>query len=220
MISPSVAKANFWNLGEDVSAVVDGGAPWLHLSVQDGVFLPKVSFGSPVVKAIRENVPDDIVLDVKLSVANPENRISEFAKAGADIISFHPEAAVQPMAVIHQIESAGCAPGLVLNPGSSVSSVESMLDYIDVLVVMLVNPGHGGPKYLDSAVEKIMKLRSVCAARGRSPWIEVDGGVSTKNAPELIAAGANALVAGGSVFSAANKAEAIRELLDPASLRV
>mmetsp|Transcript_419 Transcript_419/g.729 ORF Transcript_419/g.729 Transcript_419/m.729 type:complete len:193 (-) Transcript_419:123-701(-) len=177
--------------------------------------VPKVSFGSPVVKAIREQVPDDVVLDVKLGCISPEDRIREFSKAGADVLSFHPEATLQPMAVINEIESAGCAPGLVLNPGTSIETVHSMLEMVDVVVVMLVNPGWGGPKYMDAATDKIRALRAIGAANGRDPWIEVDGGVSSKNAAQLIYAGANALVAGGSVFNAEDKYSAIQSLRNP-----
>jgi len=199
-------------LGEDLSAAVAGGAPWLHFSVQDGRMVPKISFGSPVIKSLRKRLPNT-VFDVKLGVIEPEHRVAEFIDAGADILSVHPEATLQLPAVLNAIEEAGCAPGVVVNPGTQLSSIEHVLEHVDVVVIMLVNPGWGGPKYMRGALEKIRRLRLMCAERGVSPWIEVDGGVSPKNAGELIAAGANALVAGGSVFSAADKRQAIQELM-------
>jgi len=207
IVSPSVAKANFLNLGEDLSDAVEGGAQWLHFSVQDGQMVPKVSIGSPVIAACREAFPDT-VFDVKLGCVKPEDRIKEFSKAGADILSVHPEATVQLGAVINEIEKAGIAPGVILNPGTPVSAVEHVLDQCQVAVVMLVNPGWGGPKYMEAAIKKIEKLRELKP----DLHISVDGGVSEKNAPELIAAGANVLVAGGGVFKAADKAFAINSL--------
>ena len=143
----------------------------------------------------------------------PEDRIKEFAKAGADIISFHPESTQQPAAVIHAISEAGCAPGLVINPGTSLSTVEHLIDQVEVVVIMLVSPGWGGPKYMDAAKYKIEELIKMCKERKiKLPYIEVDGGVSMKNAGELISAGANVLVAGGSIFSAEDKSAAVNEL--------
>ncbi|KAJ8610292.1 hypothetical protein CTAYLR_009064 [Chrysophaeum taylorii] len=212
VVSPSLAKANLCCLGEEVKAVVDAGAEWLHLSVQDGRMVPKISFGTPLVAAVRKVVPEEIILDVKLSVVEPEHRLRDFVEAGADILSVHPEATLQLPAVINAIDAAGCATGAVLNPGTSVSTIEPILDRLDVIVVMLVNPGWGGPKYLETALDKIKTLRALCAKRGLHPWIEVDGGISSKNAPALLQAGANALVAGGSVFTADDKRAAIGAL--------
>mmetsp|Transcript_54125 Transcript_54125/g.118019 ORF Transcript_54125/g.118019 Transcript_54125/m.118019 type:complete len:270 (+) Transcript_54125:70-879(+) len=211
VVSPSVAKADFYKLGSDLQAAVDGGAEWLHFSVQDGRMVPKISFGAPVISSLRPHFPDT-VFDVKLGVIEPEHRVGDFIKAGADIISVHPEATLQLPAVLNKIDEGGLASGVVLNPGTPLASVEHVLDLVDVVVVMLVNPGYGGPKYMKAALNKIHSLREMCLSRGTTPWIEVDGGVSAKNAPELIKAGANALVAGGSVFSAEDKAAAIAEL--------
>jgi len=211
LVSPSVAKANFWNLGKDLTEATEGGAEWLHFSVQDGRMVPKVSLGSPVISAVRDKLPNT-VFDVKLGVIEPQDRIKEFVKAGADVISVHPEATLQLPAVINEIEKAGCAPGAILNPGTPISSIQHILESLDVIVVMLVNPGWGGPKYMQGAVDKIRDLRKMCAAKGLRPYIEVDGGVSKKNAGELIQAGANVLVAGGSVFTAEDKKAAIDEL--------
>lgn len=207
VISPSVAKANFLNLGSELQAAVSGGAEWLHFSVQDGRMVPKISFGAPVIAACRDSFPDT-VFDVKLGCVEPEHRLDDFVKAGADVISVHPEATLQLGAVINKIHSAGVAAGVVLNPGTPVSAVEHVLDQCKVVVVMLVNPGYGGPKYLNQALTKIEHLRTLKP----DLHISVDGGVSEKNAAELISAGANVLVAGGGVFKADDKAAAIKAL--------
>lgn len=213
VVAPSVAKADFFQLGSELGEAVEAGAEWLHFSVQDGRMVPKISFGTPVVAALRNHFPTT-VFDVKLSIIEPERRVADFAQAGADIISVHPEATLQLPATLDLISSAGCAPGVVLNPGTPLSVIEPVLEpgLVDVIVVMLVNPGHGGPMYMDTALRKIDSIKRLCAQRGMDPWIEVDGGVSAKNARLLIAAGANALVAGGALFKAEDKRTALRQL--------
>ena len=208
IVAPSVAKANFLALGAELEACTAAGCEWLHCSVQDGVFVPKISFGAPVVSAARKACPDTVI-DVKLGCIDPENRVAEFAAAGADAISFHPEATKQPAAVAHKIRDAGVAPGIVLNPGTAVASVAPLLDIVDLAVVMLVSPGYGGPKYTELAVEKVKALR------GLRPdlHISVDGGVNAKIAPELLRAGANVLVAGGAIFKADDKKAVVADLI-------
>lgn len=210
IISPSVAKANMLDLGSDLSEAVNGGASWLHFSIQDGRMVPKISFGAPLVATCRDAFPGT-VFDVKLGCIEPEHRIADFVKAGADILSVHPESTLQLGAVINMIDQAGVAPGVVLNPATPISAVEHVLDQCQVAVVMLVNPGYGGPKYMDAAIKKIKVLREIKP----DLHISVDGGVSEKNAAELIAAGANVLVAGGGVFKADDKKLAINRLKDP-----
>jgi ribulose-phosphate 3-epimerase len=211
IVAPSVAKADFLNLGRDLSEAVAGGAEWLHFSVQDGRMVPKISFGTPLVATCRDAFPDT-VFDVKLGCIEPEHRISDFVKAGADILSVHPESTLQLGAVINIIEKAGVAPGVILNPGTPVSAVQHVLDQCQVAVVMLVNPGYGGPKYLDLACDKIKTLRQLKP----DLHVSVDGGVSERNAAQLIAAGANVLIAGGGVFKAEDKRAAIAKLKYPA----
>ena len=149
------------------------------------------------------------MIDVKLGCIDPENRVAEFAAAGADAISFHPEATKQPAAVANRIRDAGVAPGIVLNPGTAVASVAPLLDIVDLAVVMLVSPGYGGPKYTEIAVEKVRALRALRP----DLHISVDGGVNAKIAPELLRAGANVLVAGGAIFKADDKASVVAELI-------
>jgi ribulose-phosphate 3-epimerase len=211
IVSPSVAKANFLDLGKDLSEAIEGGADWLHFSIQDGRMVPKISFGAPLVASCRKAFPHTL-FDVKLGCVEPEHRIPDFVKAGADIITVHPESTMQLGAVINMIEQAGVAPGVILNPATPVSAVEHVLPQCKVVVVMLVNPGWGGPKYLDTAIGKIKTLRALKP----DLHISVDGGVNEKNAAELIAAGANVLVAGGGVFKADDKRSAISSLKSPA----
>ena len=207
IVAPSVAKANFLALGAELEACTAAGCEWLHCSVQDGVFVPKVSFGTDrsICYQVRELIDPwrapTHVIDVKLGCIDPENRVAEFAAAGADAISFHPEATKQPAAVAHRIRDAGVAPGIVLNPGTAVASVEPLLDMVDLAVVMLVSPGYGGPKYTEQAVEKVKALRALRP----DLHISVDGGVNAKLAPSC-RAGANVLVAGGAIFKADDKA--------------
>ena len=208
IVAPSVAKANFLALGSELEACAAAGCEWLHCSVQDGVFVPKVSFGAPVVSAARKACPETVI-DVKLGCIDPENRVAEFAAAGADAISFHPEATKQPAAVAQRIRDAGVAPGIVLNPGTAVAAVEPLLGLVDLAVVMLVSPGYGGPKYTELAVEKVKALRALRP----DLHISVDGGVNEKIAPELLRAGANVLVAGGAIFKADDKKAVVAELI-------
>ena len=215
--SPSLAKANLLDLRQECREVTENGAPWLHFPVQDGKFAPKISIGSPVVAAVREAFPDT-VLDVKLSVVEPERHVATFVKAGADIISLHPESTLQLGAVLEQVNKEGCSPGVILNPAVPVQSIESVLEFemADVIVIMLVNPGWGGDPNLDLALRKIKDINEFCLSRGcHLPHIEVDGGVSTKNSGALVGAGASVLVAGSSLFNCKDKRKAIRQLTMP-----
>jgi len=173
--------------------------------------VPKISFGAPLVAACREAFLNT-VFDVKLGCIEPEHRIPDFVKAGADILTVHPESTLQLGAVINMIDKAGVAPGVILNPATPISAVEHVLPQCQVAVVMLVNPGYGGPKYMDAAIDKIQKLRSMKP----DLHISVDGGVNEGNAAQLIGAGANVLVAGGGVFKAKDKRAAINSLKSPA----
>jgi ribulose-phosphate 3-epimerase len=166
IISPSVAKANWLRLGEDLSSAIEGGAEWLHFSVQDGRMVPKISLGSPLVKACREAFPNT-VLDVKLGCIEPEHRIEEFVKAGANVLSVHPESTLQLAAVLQKISDAGTAAGVVLNPGTSVSTVEPVIQQCQVAVVMLVRTIHGCCQAMLSPA-LISHLRVCCLTAGKS----------------------------------------------------
>jgi len=246
IVSPSVAKANLLHLEKDLEAAVQGGAEWLHFSIQDGRMVPKISFGAPVVAACRKAFPET-VLDVKLGTIEPEHRVDDFVKAGADILSVHPESTVQLGAVINKIHAAGCAPGVVLNPATPVSAVEHVLDQCQVAVVMLVRNSvelnlfgslclwclinatslfslisihhiQVNPGYGGPKYIK-QAVEKIQQLRALKPdlHISVDGGVNLENGPELILAGANVLVAGGGVFKAEDKSAAIRALKECAA---
>lgn len=205
LVSASVAKADPLALGADLRSAIDAGVDWLHVGVTDGTFVPKISFGAGLVKSAREAFAD-AVLDVKLSVASPERHVVELAKAGADIITIHPESCYQFPGVLDTIAECGCMAGVVLNPETSVASVEGVLERVDIVVVMLVSPGWGGPKYKSSALRKVRDVVAACESLGIDlPHIEVDGGVTAADAPAFIQAGANVVVTGGALFGGDDK---------------
>jgi len=209
-ISPSILSADFSKLGQEVEDVLKAGADWVHVDVMDGRFVPNITIGPLVVDALRKKLPD-AVLDCHLMIVEPEQRVEDFANAGADIISVHCEAAstIHLHRTIGQIKQAGCAAGVVLNPGTPLSTIEYVLEEVDLILIMSVNPGFGGQSFIESQVQKIKDLKAMCAAKGVDPWIEIDGGVGPKNAWQVMEAGCNAIVAGSAVFNAPDYAEAI-----------
>lgn len=210
IVSPSILSADFANLGQQIKDIDQAGCDWVHVDVMDGRFVPNITIGPLVVDAIRPVT--DLPLDVHLMIVEPEQRVADFAKAGADIISVHAEnaATIHLHRTINQIKELGCLAGAVLNPGSSLREIEEVLDILDLVLIMSVNPGFGGQKFIDSQVKKISELRKMCNERGLNPWIEVDGGVGPDNAHLVVEAGANAIVAGSAVFKAPDYAEAIK----------
>eukprot|EP00475_Leptophrys_vorax_P042656 TRINITY_DN80483_c0_g1_i1.p1 TRINITY_DN80483_c0_g1~~TRINITY_DN80483_c0_g1_i1.p1 ORF type:complete len:306 (+),score=47.46 TRINITY_DN80483_c0_g1_i1:80-919(+) len=209
IVSPSILSANFAKLGEQVKAVDEAGCDWIHVDVMDGRFVPNITIGPLVVDSLRPVT--DLPLDVHLMIVEPELRVADFAKAGADIISVHAEVAstIHLHRSVNQIKDLGCKAGVVLNPGTPLSSIEYVLDVVDLVLIMSVNPGFGGQSFIESQVKKIAELRKLCNDRGLNPWIEVDGGVTPANAYKVIEAGANALVAGSAVFGAKSYKDAI-----------
>ncbi|CAM6042633.1 unnamed protein product [Sphagnum compactum] len=210
IVSPSILSANFARLGEQVKAVEEAGCDWIHVDVMDGRFVPNITIGPLVVDALRPVT--DLPLDVHLMIVEPERRVPDFIKAGADIVSVHCEnaATIHLHRTVNQIKSLGAKAGVVLNPGTSLDAIEYVLDSVDLVLIMSVNPGFGGQSFIESQVKKIVNLRKLCAEKGVNPWIEVDGGVTPTNAYKVIEAGANALVAGSAVFGAKSYADAIR----------
>lgn len=197
-IAPSILSADFSCLADEVKKVVDGGAEFVHIDVMDGTFVPEITIGSLVVKSIRKVT--DAVFDVHLMVEHPETQIESFAQAGADIITFHVEAAKHPHRVLQAIKAAGCKAGLCLNPGTPLSMVEEMLGDVDMIVIMSVNPGYGGQSFIPGSVDKVARLRAMLNKIGSQADIEVDGGVKVDNCQALIDAGATVLVAGSAVY--------------------
>lgn len=210
IVSPSILSANFSRLGEQIKAVDDAGCDWIHVDVMDGRFVPNITIGPLVVDAIRPVT--DLPLDVHLMIVEPESRAADFIKAGADIVSVHCEAAatIHLHRTINLIKSLGAKAGVVLNPGTPLSAIEYVLEEVDLVLIMSVNPGFGGQSFIESQVKKIAELRKMCNEKGINPWIEVDGGVTPSNAWKVIEAGANALVAGSAVYGAKSYADAIK----------
>uniref|UniRef100_A0A0E0K9A5 Ribulose-phosphate 3-epimerase n=1 Tax=Oryza punctata TaxID=4537 RepID=A0A0E0K9A5_ORYPU len=210
IVSPSILSANFSKLGEQVKAVEVAGCDWIHVDVMDGRFVPNITIGPLVVDALRPVT--DLPLDVHLMIVEPEQRVPDFIKAGADIVSVHCEqsSTIHLHRTVNQIKSLGAKAGVVLNPATPLTAIDYVLDVVDLVLIMSVNPGFGGQSFIESQVKKIAELRRLCAEKGVNPWIEVDGGVGPKNAYKVIEAGANAIVAGSAVFGAPDYAEAIK----------
>ena len=197
-IAPSILSADFAHLGEEVASICEAGCDYVHVDVMDGHFVPNITIGPDVVKAIKPHASRP--LDVHLMIAPVDPYVTAFAEAGADIITFHPEAGPHPHRTAQAIRAAGCRVGVSLNPGTPPSALDQLLDLVDLVLVMSVNPGFGGQSFIASQLEKISQLRQLIDASGRDIELEVDGGVNRETAAQVIAAGANVLVAGTATF--------------------
>ena len=210
IVSPSMLSADFLNLGKDVSMVNESRADWIHLDIMDGVFVPNISYGLPIVSQIKKTATKP--LDVHLMIVQPERYVEAFQKAGADILTVHLEASTHLHRTIQQIKACGMKAGVALNPHTPVNQLEDIIQDIDVVLVMSVNPGFGGQSFITHALEKVKKLKSLITATGSRCLIEVDGGVNLETGQQLVTAGADALVAGSFVFKSADPVATIQTL--------
>ena len=211
LIAPSVLAADFSNLQRDIEMINESEADWFHIDIMDGVFVPNISFGMPVLRDIKKHAKK--TLDVHLMIVNPDQYIETFASLGADILTVHYEACTHMHRTIQAIKATGMKAGIALNPHSSVNQLKDVIKDIDVVCLMSVNPGFGGQSFIENTFDKVKELKELIQSTGSDCQIEIDGGVTNKNAKKLVQAGANILVAGSYVFKNSNPTETISKLI-------
>ncbi|MBA3664755.1 MAG: ribulose-phosphate 3-epimerase [Bacteroidetes bacterium] len=210
LVAPSVLSANFANLQADIEMINSSKADWFHVDVMDGVFVPNISFGFPVIKVLQKLAKKP--LDVHLMIVDPDRYVQAFKEVGAEILTVHYEACTHLHRSIENIKNSGMKAGVALNPHTSINVLEDIIVDIDLVCMMSVNPGFGGQKFIENTYEKVEKLKHMIAAKNAKTLIEIDGGVDLNNYQKLVKAGANVLVAGNTVFSSNNPSEAISAL--------
>ena len=210
IIAPSVLAADFANLEREIKMINNSQADWIHIDIMDGVFVPNLSMGLPVVESIKRHATKP--MDVHLMIVHPENYVEAFQKAGAEYISVHVEACPHLHRNIQQIKSIGCKAGVAINPHTAIMELENVIADIDLVCVMSVNPGFGAQKFIEHTYKKVRALKEMILNSGSKAKIEIDGGVNMQNAKQLLEAGADVLVAGNFVFSASNPTEVIKQL--------
>lgn len=209
-IAPSILSADLCRLGQEVSRVQQAGADWLHIDIMDGHFVPNLSFGPALVRSLRKFT--DLPLDVHLMVEHPLQFVEPFANAGADLLTIHAEAKDDVLQTLRAIKALGVKTGVSIKPDTHPNVLQTLTDEIDLVLVMSVYPGFGGQAFLESAPAQIKEVRNIINASGHKIWLEVDGGINAQTAPAVIAAGADALVAGHAIFSSADPALALKQI--------
>ena len=212
VVAPSILSADFGNLERDIKMVDRSAAEWVHVDVMDGVFVPNISFGFPIMKPVRKATQK--VVDVHLMIVEPEKYVKRFVEAGADYVTFHHEACADPRATIAEIKAAGAKAGVSIKPVTSAEAIFDYLGELDMVLVMSVEPGFGGQSFMPDSLDKVRILRKEIDEKGYNCLIEIDGGISAKNAREVFDAGVDVIVAGSSVFEAENQEQAIIDILN------